>query len=155
MSIEEYTAPVYKWKLFPYFLLTMSLLPKRHPLLPCARFYTINGSICSQQYHLQGSLPSVCTTMSVHLPSYLSCLVSSSSPVTYNIYNHTTYIHTFLSPYNLTFIHTLILSRIHTFMHTQHIHYINSCMVALITKSLGRLHSSVSVLTYHVSSGQF
>ena len=83
-------------------------------------------------------------------PSYLSCLVSSSSPVTYSIYNHTNYIHTSIHSY----INIFIYSYIHTFMRTQHMHNISSQMVSLVTQSLGRLYPFVSVLIYHVSSGQ-
>jgi len=46
------------------------------------------------------------------------------------------YIYTFLHPYSITFILTLILPRIRTFMHTQHIHNINSYVVASVTQSL-------------------
>jgi len=87
----------------------------------------------------------VCSTaMSVHLPSYMSCLVSSSSPVMvqlYSLYSHTSYIHTviqvtFIHSYIYTFvqfyIHTFLLSLIHTFMHTQHIHNIDSHVIALV-----------------------
>ena len=82
-------------------------------------FYPVSGSICSQSYYLQGSLPSVCTAMSVRLTSYLFCLISLSSPVICNytvvqssrVYTviQVTFIHTFIQLY----IHTLILSCIH------------------------------------------
>jgi len=119
-------------------LLTMGFLPRRHQLLPCAGFHLVNGSICSQWYHLQERLPNVGTAMLVHFQSYLSCLVSSSH-LSYTIY---TVIHH-------AFIHTLILSYIHTFMHTHHIHNINSYMVASVTQSLVWLYPFSSVLTHH------
>jgi len=103
-------------------------------LLPCARFYTANGSICSQQYHLQGSLSSVCTAMSVRLPSYLFCLVSSSSPVICNytvvqsstVYTviQITFIHAFIHLY----IHTLILSHINAYTSYTQYQFIHSCI---------------------------
>ena len=96
-----------------------ALFQKRHQLLPCDGFCPVNGSICSKSHYLQGSLPSVCTAMTVHLPSYLLCLVSLSLFVIYNSYSHTNY------------IHTLILSHIHT----HQIHNINSYMVASVTQS--------------------
>jgi len=71
----------------------------------------------------------------------LSRLVESICNIQY-IYNHTRYIHTFIHPH----INTFIYSYIHTYI-------INLHMVALVTQSLGRLHPSVSILTYHVSSG--
>jgi hypothetical protein len=80
--------------------------------------------------------------MSIHLPSYLSCLVSSSYP-SYTIYAvmQVTFIHSYIHyptvhsyinifthsyihPFTQSYIHTLILSNIHTFMHTQYIHHI-------------------------------
>ena len=106
---KEHFAPVYKWRFLPDFWLNDGFSPRRHQLLPCARFSHRQRLNFSQKYHLQGSMPSVCTAMSVHLPSYLSCLVSSSLTYhiqSYNIYSHTSY------------IHTLILSHIHT----HHIH---------------------------------
>jgi len=57
---------------------------------------------------------------------------------------------TFMHPY----INTFICSYIHTFMRTQHMHNISLHMVAIVTQSLRRLHPFVSILTYHVSSGQ-
>ena len=79
----------------------------------------------------------------------LSCLIKSICHIQY-MYNHTSYIHTFIHSY----INTFICSYIHTFMRTKHIHSINLHMVALVTQSLDRLHPSISILTYHVSSGQ-
>ena len=117
--MEEHSTLVYKWQLLPDFRSTMSFIPKRHQLLPCAGFCPVNGSICSQSHYLQGSLPSVCTAMTVHLQSYLLCLVSLSLFVIYNSCSHTNY------------IHTLILSHIHT----HQIHNINSYMVASVTQS--------------------
>lgn len=64
------------------------------------------------------------------------------SPIICSLYSRTSYIHAFIHSY------------INTFMHTQHICNINSHMVASVTHSLAWLHSSVSVLTHHVSSGQ-
>jgi len=57
-------------------------------------------------------------------PSYLSCLVSSSSPVTYSIYSHTNYIHTFIHQI-LSYIHicthpcvhSMCTISIHTWLH--------------------------------------
>ena len=119
MPMEEHSTLVYKWQLLPDFRSTMSFIPKRHQLLPCDGFCPVNGSICSKSHYLQGSLPSVCTAMTVHLQSYLLCLVSLSLFVIYNSYSHTNY------------IHTLILSHIHT----HQIHNINSYMVASVTQS--------------------
>jgi len=92
---------------------------------------------------LQGSLLSVCTATSVHPPSYLSCLVSSSSPVTYSIYSHTNYIHTFIHPY----IHTSILSYVHIYTH--------SCVHIIYTTSIHTwLHQSPRVLFGRIPSVQ-
>jgi hypothetical protein len=75
--------------------------------------------------------------MLVRLSSYLSCLVSLSSPVTYILYSHTSYIHTFIQ----SDIHIIIHSYINTFpysyihaytTYTQH----HSYMVASVTQSL-------------------
>jgi len=108
----------------------MDFIPRRHQLLPCARFYTANGSICSQQYHLQGSLSSVCTAMSVCFASYLvlSRLVSSSLSIIYNSYSHTNYIHTFV-----TFIHSYIDT--FTYSYTSYTSH-HSHMIALVIQNL-------------------
>jgi len=58
----------------------------------------------------------------------LSRLVESIYHIQY-IYNHTSYIHTFVHPC----INTFICSYIHTFMRTKHIYIINLHMVALVT----------------------
>ena len=154
MSREEHSAPIYKWRILSDFRSTMSCLPKRHQLPPCARFYTVDGPICSQKINSK----KVCRVFVLRCQSasYPIGLVSSrrvhlSHTICIQSYEHA-YIHTFLHPYSLTFIHTLILSRIHTFMHTPHIHNINSYMIWLVTQSLGRPHPSVSLLC-HVSSG--
>jgi len=91
---------------------------------------------------LQGSLPSVCTMMSLRLLSYRSCLASSSPSVIYSIYSQTNYIHTFIHPY----INTFIYSYIHTFMRTHHIHKINSYMVASVAQSIVWSYPFSSVL---------
>jgi len=94
---------------------------------------------------------SECLYCAVSPPPILHVLSRSiESPVTYSLYDRSSHIHTFMH----SCIRTLILSCIHTFMRTKHIHNINLHMVALVTQSLGRLHPSVSILTYHVSSGQ-
>jgi len=98
----------------------MGFIPKRHQLLPCAWFYPVNDSICSQWYHLQWRLLSVATVMSVYLPSYLSCLINFTDHI--QLYSRTK---SYLHPYIHAFIHTFIhqyFSRSHTFMCIQHIH---------------------------------
>jgi len=112
----KHSVPIYKWRLLPDFRSTMSFIPKRHQLLPCAGFYPVNGSICSQSHYLQGSLSSVCTAMTVHLPYYLLCLVSLSSFVIYNSYSHTNYIHIFVTSIN-SYFHVFI-HIIYTVIHT-------------------------------------
>jgi len=73
--------------------------------------------------------------------SHLTCLVSFHR-VPRIIYNYTIIqsykvVHTSIQvTFIRTYIHTLILSRIHTLMHTQHIHNINSHMVASVAQSL-------------------
>jgi len=87
---------------------------------------------------LQGSLPSVCTAMSVHL--HLTCLVLSHQVHL----SHTIYIQLY-KLYNYTsihsYIHTLTLSCIQ-----QHMHNINSYMVASVTQSLISSYPFSSVL---------
>jgi len=93
-------------------------------------------------------LPSVCAALSVRLQSYMSCLFPSSHlSHTVHMIVQIAFIH--------SCIHASILSWIHTFMHTQRTctYNIESHMVALVTQSLGRLYPSVSIITYHVSSG--
>jgi len=150
MPREDHSMSFYKWRLLPDFRSTMGYLPKRHQLLPCTRFYTVNGSICSRYTTSQ----EVCRVfvLQCRSTSYLTSLVSSRRVhlLHTNIYNHKSYIYTFIHPC----INTFICSYLHTFMRTQHIHNINLHMVALVTQSLGRLQPSVSILNYHVSSGQ-
>ena len=98
---------------FQTFGLIMGFLPRKcllpHKLLLCAGLYPVCGSICLQWYHLWWSLPSVCTTMSVHLPIHLtiSCLIEFTCHIVIQSYKL----------YILTFIHPYII-------HTQHIHNI-------------------------------
>jgi len=66
-------------------------------------------------------LPSVCTAMSLRLPSYMFCLVSSSSPVICNytvVQSSTVY-----TVKQVTFIHAFIQLYIHTWIHSR----INAC----------------------------
>ena len=123
-------------------LVNNGLYPQEYQLLPCARFCPVSGSICSQYYHPQGSLPSVCTTMSVRLPSYLFCLVcqvTCHNPV-----------HTIIH----SCIHTIIHSYVNTFTHSYTHAYTtytrhHSHMIALVTKILFRSCLFSSVFTYH------
>ena len=140
--MEEHSMLVYKWWLLPDFRSTMSFIPKRHQLLPCAGFYPVSGPICSQSYYLQGSLPSVCTAMSVHLPSYMLCLFSLSSFVIYNSYSHTNYIHTFV-----TTIHSYINTFTYSYTsYTQH----HSYMIALVTQKTTVHMKTINLLLYNL-----
>jgi len=122
--VEEHSAPVYKWRLLPGFWVKNGFSPRRNQLLPYVGVHLINGSMFSQQYHLQGSLPSVCTAMSVHLPSYLSCLVSSSLTYHIQLYKLHSYIHTIIHSY----INTFTYSYIHAYTsYTQH-QFIHGCI---------------------------
>jgi hypothetical protein len=126
------TAEAYEWKnalrrftngdFSQTFGKTVGFTPRRHQLLLCVGLYPVNGSICSRLYHLQGSFPSVCTAMSVRLPSYMSCLISLSH-LSYTVYSvvQVTSMHSYI---HTNYIHTSILSHIHIFMRTQHIHRI-------------------------------
>jgi len=79
-------------------------------------------------------LPSVCTAMSLRLPSYMFCLVSSSSPVICNytvvqsstVYTvkQVTFIHTFIQLY----IHKLILSHINAYTSYTRYQFIRGCI---------------------------
>jgi len=86
---------------------TSSKLSINHGL-PCVRFYTANGSIVHNDISTRNIAECLYCDVSPP-PSYLSCLVLSSSPVTYSIYSHTSYIHTFI----LFYIHTVLHSSIH------------------------------------------
>jgi len=116
----------------------MDFLPRRRQLLPCVGFYPVSGSICSQTYYLQGSLPSVCTAISLHLPSYLFCLVSSSSPVICNytvVQSSTVY-----TVIQITFFHTFVTS-IHSYIDTFTYSYTSytshhSHMITLVIQNL-------------------
>jgi hypothetical protein len=125
----------------------MGFLPKRHRLLPCAEFYTINGSIL---FHNSIISKEVCRVFVLRCQStsHLTYLVSfhrvtchiqfiQSCKLHNHIFTHS-YIHTFTHSY----VHTLILSHIHT----QHIHNINSYMVASVTQSFMWSYPFVSVL---------
>ena len=82
--------------------------------------------------------------------SVLSRLIEFTCHI--QLYSHKKlYIH----PYELhSHNHTLILSRIHTFKHTQHIHNINSHIVASVTQSLVWSYPFSSVLTHHCAKWQ-
>ena len=60
--------------------------------------------------------------MSVRLPSYMFCLVSSSSPVICNytvvqLYSHTSHIHSYIHTIILSCIHNIYTISIHTWLH--------------------------------------
>jgi len=159
---KSMTAEAHQWRntlrwstnsvFFQTFGSTMDFVPKRHQLLPSTGFYPVCSSVYSQKHHLQGSLPSVCTTMSVYLSSYIFCLVSSSSSVmcNYTVVQsstvHTviqiTLIHTFI----LSYIHTLILSHINAY--TTHTWY-QFLHGSISHPSLVWSYPFSSVLTYH------
>jgi len=117
----------------------MDFLPRRHRLLPHPILHSVNDSIYSQWYHLQGSLPSVGTAMSVHFPAYLSCLVSSSFICHIQLYSRTVvqvvhlYNHMFVQVTSIhSYIHTTIHSCINIFTYsytsyTQH-QFIHGCI---------------------------
>jgi len=130
MPRDEHFAPIYKWRLLSNFRSTVGYLVSGFtPSM--ARF--VHNDISARKF-------AECLYCDVSPPpSYLSCLVSSSSPVTYS---HTNHIHTFIHPY----INTFIYSYIHTFMRTHHIHNIYSYMVASVAHSLVWSHPFNSVL---------
>ena len=92
---------------------------------------------------LQGSLPSVCTALSVRLQSYLSCLVPSShlSYPVQTVVQVTYYIHTFIYTIIHSYINTFTYSHIHAYTH-----HINSHMIASVTQSLVRSYLLNSVI---------
>ena len=96
-----------------------------YQVLPPSAARLVHNNIISKE-----DLPSVCTAMSLRLPSYMCCLVSSSSPVICNytavqssivytvvqsstvyLVKRVTFIHTFIQLY----IHTWILSHINAY----------------------------------------
>jgi len=94
-----------------------------------------------------------------HSASHLTCFVSFHQVhLSYAIiqsYNHLQFIQSNKSPsfihsYNYTFIHEYF----HTLMHTQHIHNINSYMVAPVTQSLAWPYPISPVFTYYCVSPQ-
>ena len=94
-------------------------------------------------------LPSVCTAMSLCFPSYMFRLVSSSSPV---ICNYTvvqsSVVYTVKQVTFIWYNYTLIHEYFHTVMHTQHIHNINSYMVASVIQRFVLPYPISSVFTY-------
>jgi len=150
--MEEHSTLVYKWQLLPDFESTMGFAPKRHQLLPSTGCYPVCSSIYSQWHHHQGSLPSVCTAMSLCLLSYLFCLISSSSSVMCNytvlqsstIYTviRITFIHTFIQLH----IHTLILSHINAYTTYTWYQFLHGC---ISHPSLVWSYPFSLVLTYH------
>jgi len=90
-------------------------------------------------------LSSVCTAMSVHLPSYMLCLVSLSSFVIYNSYSHTNYIHTFV---------TSIHSYFHIFIHIIYTASFTHDYISLPESCFGCV-SSIRSLLVIVSSPKF
>ena len=124
--MEEHSTLVYKWQLLPDFESTMGFVPKRHQLLPSTRFYPVCSPIYSQKHHLQGSLPSVCTTMSVYLPSSSSviCNYTVVRSSTVHTVIQITFIHSFIQLY----IHTLILSHINTYTTYTQYQFIHGCI---------------------------
>jgi len=92
---------------------------------PIARFIHNN---------IKGSLPSVCTALSVRLQSYMSCLVPSSH-LSYAVYTvvQVTFIHSCIQAFTHQYFHILA----HASVHNTHIHTrINSHMVASVAQSL-------------------
>jgi len=124
----------------------MGFHPRRY-LLPINRYLALDltpstGSICPQGCHLQWNLSNVCAMKSVHLPSYLSCLVSSSSPV---IYSYTIVQVVHLYSHMFTQVRS-IHSYIHAYKANMQLH---SYMIALTTQSLVWSYPFSSVLTHH------
>ena len=126
--------------------------------------FSVNGSIYSQWYHLQGSLPSVVTVMSVYFLAYLSCLDSSSFTYHIQLYCHTVvqvvhlYNHMSVQVTSIhSYIHITIHSYINTFTYsytsyTQH-QFIHGC-ISHPKSCFGRIPSVRSSLII-VSSGRF
>jgi len=89
---RKYSGSIYKWWLLPDFGL-MGFIPKKcllhHQLIHHTGIYPDNGLIHLQWYYPQGRLMSVGAAMSVHLPSDLSNLISSSYIQSYKSYIHT------------------------------------------------------------------
>jgi len=149
VPMEEHSVSVCIWRLLPDFQLIMSFLPRKcllpHQLVPCSWPHPVNGSICPQWYHLQWSLPSVCTTMSVRLPSCLSCLFRQS---------HLFY--TVVQSYSYTVVQSYIHIFTHSYIHgyityTQH----HSYMIALVTLILVWPYLFSLVLTQTISGSFF
>jgi len=144
-STGEHFASVCKWRLLPDFRSTMGYLPRG---ISC--YLVPNFTLSMAQFvHDNTIFKEVCRVFVLQCRStfYLTSLVS---PHRVHL-SHTIYVQSYKLD---SYINTLICSYIHTFMCTKHIHNIILHMVALVTQSLGRLHHSVSILTYHVSSGQ-
>ena len=135
--MEEHSALVYKWRLLPDFESTMGFIPKRHQLLPYTRFYPpqrldLFTIISSPRKFVECWYCDVIPPPIVHVLSRFiefTCYMQLySRTIIYNLYSQTSHIHS----YNYTFMHEYF----HTLMHTQHIHNINSYMVASVTQSL-------------------
>jgi len=84
-----------------------------------------------------------CLYCDVSPPPILPVLSRSiESPLTYSIYSHTNYIHTFIHPY----INTFMYSHIQAYTTHTYIHNINSHMIASVAQSLVRSYPFSSVL---------
>jgi len=114
--MKEHSVSVYKWRLLLDFGPIIGFLPRKclllHKLLPCVGLYPVYGLICPQWFHLKRRLSSVCSVMSVHFPSYMSCLVSSSLPVIYS-YTVVEVVHSYIN----AFVHSCTHAYTTSFMH--------------------------------------
>jgi len=139
--MREHSGSVYNWRLLINGLSSDECL-LHHQLIHCVGPYLDSGLIFLQWYHFQWRLSSVCTAMSVHLPSYLSNLISSNFTIltiqSCLIKSHS---QTVLQSYNLYF-HTYIRTYIHTFMHINIHAYTHSCIYNMHTISF--IHDCIS-----------
>jgi hypothetical protein len=103
-----------------FFWLTMGFIPRRHLLLPCAWFFTVNSAIVSSSRKF-----AECWYCDVNPPPILPVLSRFIElPVIYSLYSHTSHIHTFIRSYTNTFTHLYIhaLSFTHNISTTSFIH---------------------------------
>jgi hypothetical protein len=139
MPGEKHSASVYKWRLLPNFWLNNRLSPQE------ASVATLCRVLHRQRLDLFTIISPLrkfaeCSYCDVSLPPILPVLSRFiESSVIYSLYSRTNYIHAFIQSYIRTFIHSHI--------HTQHMHNINSYMVASVTQSFVWSYPFVSVLS--------
>jgi hypothetical protein len=133
MPREEHSAPVYKWRLLQDFWSTMGSIPRRHQWLPCVvasphQWLNLFTIISSPRKFAECLYCDVSSPPILHV---VSCLIEFTCHVQFIQSNK---LH--------SYIHTFILSHIHT----QHMHNINSYIVASVAQSLVWSCPFISVL---------